>query len=121
MDLSVPLSSIKVPLVEYTSPVTSPVKLPVTDALIVAPATLLLKVIPGLIVVNPGIAGVAVNVGSLLTVANITLPNFNFIILCVTPLTPASLTVSGIAPASPCALVYSGPINLYAVPSYRNN
>ncbi len=52
-----------------TDPYKVPNTLPVTLALIVGFCTLLLKVIPGLINVNPGIAGVGKKAGSALTVA----------------------------------------------------
>ena len=60
-------------LVAITLPLTSPTTLPITVpyklALNVGLATLLLKVIPGLIVTNPGNGGFGVNVGSALNVA----------------------------------------------------
>ena len=88
-----------------TSPTTLPMTVPIKLALNVGLATLLLNVIPGLIVTNPGNGGFGVNVGSALNVAYVKLPNCTFTILWNVPLIAASSTVIGIVPLIPCCFV----------------
>ena len=109
LPVSVPDNAVPTTL-PNTVPLTVPVNVPETFEFKVVPASVLLRVIPGLIYVNPGIGGLGKNGKSELKVAKVTLPNCNFTILCTIPVVLPSLTTTGIAPLCPVDFVYSGPI-----------
>ena len=84
---------------------TLPVKLPTTFVFIVAPAMVLLIVIPGLILGNPVPSPEGTKDASALNVAITRLPNCNFNMLCGSPVVTASSTVTGTIPLTPCDFV----------------